>query len=245
MSIKKQLSVKNNLHHAYLIEGSREEILPEVFSFLEDMGVKTSANPDFYNISIDSFKIKDAQYLKSLSSEKSFSEKKDSKKIFIISMNNFLLEAQNALLKIFEEPTPDTHFFLIVPDASALLQTVVSRFYFIPAEARLSQNMTESVGQAEKFLIMSLSARIAFLKEFLSVEESDDEEIESAVETSARSKASVFLNALELALHHKTAKGKVDIQSFDQIFQVREFLRQPGSSVKSLMESVALVVPNF
>ena len=31
---------KDNLHHAYLIEGNREEILPEIFEFSESLGVK-------------------------------------------------------------------------------------------------------------------------------------------------------------------------------------------------------------
>ena len=61
------------MHHAYLIEGIREEIMPEVLEFIETLGVKTLANPDFYNISLDSFKIEDARNLKSAEYEKSFS----------------------------------------------------------------------------------------------------------------------------------------------------------------------------
>ena len=53
------------------------------------------------------------------------------KKIFIICVNNFSLDAQNVLLKMFEEPIENTHFFLIVPDTNALLKTFVSRFYLI------------------------------------------------------------------------------------------------------------------
>ena len=64
---------KNNLHHAYLIEGAREEIIPKIFKFMEDLGIKTSGNPDFCHISLDSFKIEDAHNLKSVEYEKSFS----------------------------------------------------------------------------------------------------------------------------------------------------------------------------
>lgn len=228
---------KNNLHHAYLIEGEREEIVPEIKIFLNSLGVETSGNPDFYHIAVDSFKIDDARNLKSQSTEKGFSPEKNAKKVFLISANNVLLEAQNTMLKMFEEPIENTHFFLIVPDASALLKTFISRFYLI--STRVDQGA--QLKDAEKFLAMPLRNRIDFLKELLSEEETDEETISN---NSARSKALNFLNALEVILHDK----KINISSLDyfrQIFKAREFIRQPGSSAKNLMESVALLVPNF
>src|SRR3989344_4070396 len=57
---------KNNLHHAYLIEGAREEIVPEVFDFIKSLGIETAGNADVSHISLDSFKIEDARNLKSL-----------------------------------------------------------------------------------------------------------------------------------------------------------------------------------
>ena len=55
---------KNNLHHAYLIEGVREEIVPEVLKFVKILGIETEGNPDFFYISTDSIKIEDARNLK-------------------------------------------------------------------------------------------------------------------------------------------------------------------------------------
>jgi len=229
---------KNNLHHAYLIEGVEEEILPEIFEFLKDLDVKTSANPDFYHIKTDSFKIEDARDLKSKNYEKSFS---NGKKIFIISANNLLLEAQNALLKIFEEPIENTHFFVIIPSVDSLLKTLISRFYFISARQDLA---SEEQKKAEKFLKMNLKDRIDFIKELLAEEESEEGEDKLEKITSSRSKAVVFLNTLETVLHKDLLSKKHFDNSFNHIFKVREFLNQPGSSVKSLMESVALVAPN-
>ena len=108
--IKEHLD-KNNLHHAYLIEGARDEIVPEILTFCENINIKTSGNPDFCHISIDNFKIDEAFDLRAMSVNKSFSSKK---RIFVVSVNSFSLDAQNVLLKMFEEPVPDTHFFLIV-----------------------------------------------------------------------------------------------------------------------------------
>lgn len=230
---------KDNLHHAYLIEGSTEKILPEVMEFFEKIRIKTSGNADFSHITLDSFKIEDARNLRSFSLEKSV---KGGKRIFLVSANSFLLEAQNTLLKMFEEPIPNIHFFLIVPDKNALLKTLVSRFYLISSKA----GQEEGVKEAEKFISMPASARINFIKELLAEPEEDGEDAESANLNSARAKALKFLNTLESALHKKLVSRTVlDIRFFEHFFKVRKFLRMPGSSAKNLMESVALIVPNL
>ncbi|MFA6353548.1 MAG: hypothetical protein WCW93_01295 [Candidatus Paceibacterota bacterium] len=252
--IQKNLD-KNNLHHAYLIEGERSVIVKEIEEFLKSLGVSTIGNPDFIHIQLDSFKIEDARNLKSYANQKSFSLEK---KIFIISANNFLLEAQNSLLKIFEEPIENTHFFLIVPDVNSLLKTLVSRFYLISTKQDIGE-----VKEVEKFITMPLKNRIDFIKELLTTEDEEDEEgNEIIVLNSTRSKALRFLNALESVLYSKFIKnfsgftlpgvpgGTYAIQNslqicFPHFFKVREFLRMPGSSVKSLMKSVAIVTPNF
>ncbi|KKQ03987.1 MAG: polymerase III subunit delta protein [Parcubacteria group bacterium GW2011_GWB1_36_5] len=248
---------KNNFHHSYLIEGARDEIIPELLEFIEEMGVKVIGNPDFVHISIDSFKIEDARNLKSYATEKSFSSDLSAqagKKIFIISANNFLLEAQNSLLKMFEEPIENTHFFLIVPDINALLKTLVSRFYLISAR----QGLAEEVKDAERFISLSLQKRIDFIKELLPKKDTENEEEINA--ESNNSKALKFINALEGVLHSKLVKnfsgltlpgvpgGTHTVQNSLQVclqhfLKVRKFLRMPGSSVKTLMESVALVIP--
>jgi len=253
MKTKEHLD-KNNLHHAYLIEGKREEILPDIFSFMETLDISTSGNPDFCEIQIDNFKIDEALNLRSMADEKSFTT---GKKIFIVSAHRFSLDAEHALLKMFEEPIENTHFFMIVPDTNALLKTLVSRFYLIKS----GNNLSGEVKEAEKFIKMSLGDRINFIKELLIEPEFEDEEGNEMVATdSTRAKASRFLNAVEVVLHRKVLEnfsgftlpgvpsGTYAVQNFpelcfEQIFKVREFLRQPGSSTKSLIESVALVIP--
>ncbi|MFH1200789.1 MAG: hypothetical protein V1484_00450 [bacterium] len=230
---------KNNLHHAYLIEGMRDEIVPEIIKFLKDLNINTIGNPDFCHITIDNFKIDEALELRAMSTNRGFSS---AKKIFMICVNSFSLDAQGVLLKMFEGPIENTHFFLIVPDVNALLKTLVSRFYLISARQDLTE--TEETKEAEKFITMPLKNRLDFIKELL-VEpgEEDAEGNEIVVLNSTRSKALKFLNALEFALHKKISKTVFDTNFFEHFFKVREFLRMPGSSTKSLMESVALILP--
>lgn len=241
---------KDNLHHAYLIEGERGAVVGEILEFVQSLKIETTGNADVSHISLDSFKIEDARNLRSYASEKGFSA---GRKIFIISANNFLLEAQNSLLKMFEEPIENTHFFLVAPDANALLKTLVSRFYFISTRSDLA------TAEAEKFIKMPLQQRINFIKELLPKKDETDEEIDTE---SNGSKALKFLNALEVVIHKEFLKNCERCGSqpvlgeglsrknfsetlYDHFFKVRKFLRMPGSSPKTLMESVALIIPEY
>jgi DNA polymerase III delta prime subunit len=235
MSILKHLD-KKNLHHAYLIEGARDEIISEINKFCESINISTTGNPDFVHMVIDNLKIKEAFELRDMSSSKGFS---DQKKIFTICTNTISLDAQNVLLKMFEEPIENTHFFLVVPDTNALLKTVVSRFYLIKPDGGTDSNDQK----AEEFIAMPLQNRIDFIKELLIEPEDSDDGETIIVLDSARSKAIKFLNALELTLHNKILMSTPDTGVFEHFFKVREYLRMPGSSAKSLMESMAIIVP--
>ena len=222
---------KNNFHHAYLLEGEREQLLAEVFKFLNAF-----KNYETIEIKTDTFKIEDSRNLKSLAAEKSFAS---GKKIFIISTNSILREAQNAMLKLFEEPISDTHFFLIVPDINSLLKTLVSRFYLISARQDLAEDLAAET-EIQNFLVLPLARRLDFIREKLARFE---EKNEGAITDSARADALRFINSLEFALHTSMSRLNLDMEMFEHIFQVRKFLRMPGSSVKNLMESVALIAP--
>ena len=228
---------KNNLHHAYLIEGERDHTVSEITKFCASIDIKTEGNPDFCHIAIDSFKIDEAFMLRSMSFDKPFSSVK---KIFIVSVNSITLDAQNVLLKMFEDPAQDTHFFLVVPDVNSLLKTLVSRFYFISAR----QDLAKDEENAEMFIRMNIAKRIDFLKELLQeTEETDEGGNEIVVLDSARLKALRLLNALEFNLSKRSIDKQKNLNFFQQFFKVRKYLRMPGSSAKMLMESVALVIP--
>jgi hypothetical protein len=136
---------------------------------------------------------------------------------------------------MFEDPIENTHFFVIVPNKSALLKTFLSRFYVITPR----QDLGEENSEALKFIAMPLSKRIDFIKELVAKPEEEDAEVVDL--NSTRAKSLKFLNALESSLHNQLLRVPLNI--FHHIFKVREFLRMPGSSLKTLMESVALVVP--
>ena len=122
-----------------------------------------------------------------------------------------------------------------MPDVSIFIPTIVSRFRVIYTKDK----NTEYIKIAGSFISMKLPARIEFIKDF--VKEKDEED---TLEDSTRAKANRFLDALETVLHKKNF-SKTNPEIFNHIFNVRQFLRQPGSSTKMLLESVALIVPIF
>lgn len=227
--------IKDNPHHAYLIEGRAAEIVPEIFASLEAEGFSPAGNPDLYQITLDTMKVDDARELRAQAVEKSFNPKG---KAFIIAANAILGDAENTLLKMLEEPVPGTRFFLIVPDRHVLLGTLLSRMHVIAGERGSEKK------EAEAFVAMRPAARIEYLKNFMA-EAKEDEEDRAA--DSARSRALRFLDSLESVLHEQFFGGASapahEVAFFEQIFRVRGYLRMPGSSVKNLMESVALAVP--
>ena len=114
------LSIKsNNLHHAYCILGNAEDVVKELEKFfLKELKFSTKNNPDFWRGEFDVMDIADGRAIKILHQNKPTT---GDKKIFVISANFITEKAQNAMLKLFEEPRGDTHFFLILPSFTKIL----------------------------------------------------------------------------------------------------------------------------
>jgi DNA polymerase-3 subunit delta' len=103
----------------------------------------------------DDFKIEDA---KEVISEAYKSEEKT--KTLILGAKSFTVPAQNALLKILEEPPRNIVFILIAPNKSTFLPTVRSRL-------SLTQEYTQRIHEALPITLktLDLSGLFTFVKE--------------------------------------------------------------------------------
>src|SRR5690348_4398318 len=108
-----------NLHHAYLfVTHEVEETVTKLKNFIEEhLGLKTSGNPDVTHHQFKTLTIDEARAIAESENRKNIS---GGRKIFIIETDFITEEAQNALLKVFEEPTLGTHFFLVSPQDTLL-----------------------------------------------------------------------------------------------------------------------------
>ena len=220
--LKTQLN-KDNLHHAYLLDGVFADVLAELEKFLEgELNFKVKANPDFWLGEFETFGIDDGRKIKEMQTRTASA---GDKKIFIISANFITSEAQNALLKMFEEPTSGTHFFIITSNTSQILPTLKSRLQII-ACPRLDLGQAcprSSLGQ--EFLKVSKAERLELLKPI--IEEKD------------KQRAIEFLNDLEQELAGDVRKNHF---ALEEIQKVRGYLNDRGSSVKMLLEHIAVVI---
>lgn len=227
MKYLKDIYNKNKtLHHAYLFTGNKENIVSELFDFFKNtLKINTKGNPDFYYRELDGFGIDDGREVQNMASKKVFS---GNFKIFVVSFFSITHEAQNSLLKLFEEPTKNTHFFIITPTESVLLPTLRSRLFLVPFVA--SEDSTSIL--AENFLKTQKPKRIKLLQEI--------------IENKDKAQASYFLGDLE-----KTLRKVVDLETsdaavivaFEEIKKARQYLNDRAPSVKMLLEHIALITP--
>src|SRR3989344_1002069 len=112
-----------NLHHANLLIGTPREAESYLRSFYNNLGIRLANNPDFVAFRAEIFGIDEARALRILSTRKAVTTAKAgqvSSKIFFITPMRLTLEAQNALLKTFEDPSPGTYFFLAMREESLI-----------------------------------------------------------------------------------------------------------------------------
>ncbi len=220
-----------NLHHAYAIIGNADEILKELQNFFKkELKFQTTGNPDFWHGIYDVLDVDDSRALKELHQNRPTA---GDKKIFVVSANFITEKAQNAMLKIFEEPCGDTHFFLILPTAFNLIPTLASRLIIIHHSGK-----NNSLVNVKDFLKLSISERIEEIKKLM-----------TSITDEEKSKIEVvnFINALEVELAKKTDFLKLkkrEVKLFEQIEKVRQYSSEQSPSLKMLLEYLAFIIPN-
>lgn len=226
MSLDKHLQ-KDSLHHAYSIEGDRSRILDSLLNFFEKtLLVATRGNPDFSQQEYETFTVDDSRALSDRQKNKSFSsEAGQGRKIFVITFQSITHEAQNALLKVLEEPTALTHFFFIVPSGSMLIPTVRSRVIHIVIDDESKHT------DAKEFLKMSYKERFDYISDIV-----DDKD---------KQKAQNLLRGLEVLLSQEKPAAKYskrDVRVLSEISEMRSYLNDRSALLKLILESTALLV---
>jgi DNA polymerase-3 subunit delta' len=227
--VRKIYKQNGSLHHAYLLIGEKDLVLESLINFLEkDLSAVTRGNPDFIQSQYDTFGIDEARALKSATAMRAI----DKMKFAVLSLNSITSEAQNSLLKIFEEPVGSTVFFVIAPTLEIFIPTLLSRF-FVVSSGR-SGDTKENL--AKKFLKSPPAERISLL--------------EDLIEKKDKTEAIHFLNSLEKSLadklHEKQASKEITKEiatACEEIIKYKGFLYSRSPSIKMLLEHISCTIP--
>lgn len=229
MKFKEQLKRLN--HHAYCLIGANDLIVG-IVSILESRhDIPAKGNPDLFVKEYETFVIDDARELKSR--HEMIPVDASGKKIFIVAMNGITIEAQNALLKLLEEPAEYAHFFLIIPSAHLLLPTVKSRLFMIDQgldDGKRNKTEDDMNKDIEILLKSGVAKRLEFAKKL-----TDD----ISKEKKTKKDAIDLLNGIEKLIYEK--KGvKQGKKSLETVALAKKYLDDRAPSVKMLLDYVMI-----
>jgi hypothetical protein len=138
---------------------------------------------------------------------------------FILICDSLLHEAQNALLKLFEEPNAHTIFYLILLREDILLPTLRSRLHLLGIE-----NDGATQKSFDAFMNLGYADRLKCIEEKLSAEDV--------------SWLSEFLHGFEVY-----AEKNRNAELIKEALLLTSYVYTTGASKKMLLEHVALTLP--
>lgn len=212
-----------NHHHAILVEGEPASSLELIKSGFTDIGLLVEGNPDIFFLSYQKFGIEDARDIIEMSIGAPI---QNEKKIIVFSFDSITADAQNAFLKIFEDPSPQLKFVLNTYTADGLLPTLRSRLLIYKNEKRVE------VASVEGFMKMSIGGKLKEIERM--VKEYKDE--------GGKQKIKQFLLGIHYLLEQRIQKGEKgnNLVALKATAKALDYLEDKSSSVKILLESVVL-----
>ncbi len=213
---------------AYLIQGG-ENTAQVLIERLFTEGVLMRSSPDVFKRTYRSFGVEDAHELRMRARTKPVTL---SHRIFVVVVPSITTEAQNALLKTLEEPSPHALFFFIVPSPHLLLSTIRSRVQTLEIDGGESDL---DVTLVEDFLKSPPDKRLLQLKNLYEHDDDEGRDIGSVLS---------FLSNLERRLAHHTPVDARN-EALKAVYRARKYATDKGSLLKSLLEQAALIIPKI
>ena len=201
-------------HHAYLFSASSLE------TSLVPLHYKTQS-VDVTHLRSERFSIDDARELTRSSQLQAF---EGNTRVFVIITNDIALEAQNALLKLLEEPPLHAQFYVVLKRTAFLLPTLRSRLFV--GDVQNAVDADAGIENFVSFAAASYTKRIATIAE--KTKEKDVVWIEDIV------------RGCEV---YATSSSKHKNEMFYVVVFVRMYIGIKGSSAKMLLEELALTLP--
>jgi hypothetical protein len=154
-------------HHAYVITGGEVEAIQKARSFAaRTLSLTGTSNPDIQLLHYGLLSVDDVRKIASTVYQSAHSDQK----MVLVYSGRIFHEAQNALLKICEEPPEGVTIIIGVPSLGQLLPTLRSRLLPLPEDTVESGqvNTSDSFTDAgTEFLTLSASEREKLISKLL------------------------------------------------------------------------------
>ena len=186
-------------------------IIADLLSKADLPAVAATPGIDVVHIVTESFGIDDARKLKYEATQSAVS---DSVRTFVVAARTITVEAQNALLKLFEEPPLSAQFYVVMPHERVLIPTLRSRFVVVTAGVISVDDC------ATEFLNATLAERLSLIAEKNKVK--DYQWMEHIV---------------------RTLPATVSADARESVLLVDAYLQTRGAARKMLLEELALALP--
>lgn len=221
-------------HHAFVIEAEAAEGIEAARAWAKkELGMDAGNNPDVVVLEFGLLSVADARRVSELAAGAAFAGEH---KVVIIAANRAYHEAQNALLKIFEEPPEGAYLFLVMPTLGGVLPTLRSRVQVLERIENGKQKIGISEA-AEEFMKASKEKRSALIKKLTSGKD-EDERREN------REAAIAILNGIEAAAYRNRGFTKPPVaELLRDIQELRGHLYDRSAPVRMILEHLSLIVP--
>ena len=226
------------MSQSYVVEASKEEGIEKVLSFAErELAMARTGTPDIVILRYHVCSIDNARKVLSYASQTGTS----GQKLIVLASERLFHEAQNALLKVCEEPPQGTTLVLVVPSLGMLLPTLRSRLLLLPGTTSTADaGITAS---AEAFLHASSGEREKMVKKLLDRSKSDKD----AEKQAARIEAQELISGITKAVHRRwRAKGEKEYEVLlNELATFTPMLYERSAPLKLIFEHVLLTVPKI
>ncbi|MBU2103906.1 hypothetical protein KJ848_03145 [Patescibacteria group bacterium] len=222
-------------HHAYVYAGPKEEGIQGALAFVEaELGLSPQNNPDVTVFEYGHLSVDDARRITTFVAQAPVT---GDKKAVIISAGRLFHEAQNALLKVFEEPSEGTTLILVIPAEGMLLPTLRSRLISLASE---KINGTDS---APEFLQLPKAERAKFVEKLLVRTKADKDADKQAARLEVLALVEGITRAVYAARADKTGNTEELDLLLDELSRFLPILHERSAPLKLIFEHLLLVLP--
>lgn len=227
-------------HHAYKLLWSKKDTEEALDALTEHFSIPRYANPDLHILADEVFTVAQARECINKAYGKPFVCEYQ---LFVLVLTTITLEAQNALLKVLEEPPPHAKFVLLIGEYTRLLPTVLSRLQTLELTTTKDSEVTLAKKHAtktysgekfgEKFLKGALQERLHMAERLLAEKKQGSIQVFFAD----------IIAVLQESVHHK--KDKATIDALKACATLFSFSGDIAASQKQLLEYAALTLPRI